>query len=39
MIKNNILLFQLPGIWPKTKKCVPYFRGNTEFPIYFELLL
>jgi hypothetical protein len=34
MIKNHILLFQLPGNWPTTKKCAPYFRGNTEFPIY-----
>jgi hypothetical protein len=37
MIKNNILLFQLPGNLPTTKKCAPYFRGNTEFPIYFLL--
>jgi hypothetical protein len=37
MIKNHILLFQLPGNWPTTKKCAPYFRGNTEFPIYFFL--
>jgi hypothetical protein len=36
MIKNNILLFQLPGNWPTTKKCAPYFRGNTEFPIYID---
>jgi hypothetical protein len=35
MIKNHILIFQLPGNWPTTKKCAPYFRGNTEFPIYF----
>jgi hypothetical protein len=35
IIKNNIFLFQLPGNWPTTKKCAPYFRGNTEFPIYF----
>jgi hypothetical protein len=34
MIKINILLFQLPGNWPTTKKCAPYFRGNTQFPIY-----
>jgi hypothetical protein len=34
MIKNHILLFQLPGNWPTTKNCAPYFRGNTEFPIY-----
>jgi hypothetical protein len=36
MIKNHILLFQLPGNWPTTKKCAPYFRGNMEFPIYSE---
>jgi hypothetical protein len=35
MIKNHILLFQLSGNRPTTKKCAPYFRGNTEFPIYF----
>jgi hypothetical protein len=35
VIKNHILLFQLPGNWPTTKKCAPYFRGNTEFPINF----
>jgi hypothetical protein len=34
VIKNRILLFQLPGNWPTTKKCAPYFRGNMEFPIY-----
>jgi hypothetical protein len=39
MIKNHILLFQLPGNWPTTKKCAPNFRGNMEFPIYFLLLL
>jgi hypothetical protein len=39
MIKNNILLFQLPGNLPTTKKCAPYFRGNTEFPIYFKHVL
>jgi hypothetical protein len=37
IIKNQILLFQLPGNWPTTKKCAPYFRGDTEFPIYFPL--
>jgi hypothetical protein len=31
-----ILLLQLPGNWTTTKKCAPYFRGNTEFPIYFK---
>jgi hypothetical protein len=36
MIKNHILLFQLPGNWPITKKCVLYSRGNPEFPIYFS---
>jgi hypothetical protein len=30
-------LFQLPGNWRTTKKCAPYFRGNTEFPIYLLL--
>jgi hypothetical protein len=34
MIKNHILIFQLPGTRPTTKKCAPFFRGNTEFPIY-----
>jgi hypothetical protein len=34
-IKNHILLFQLPGSRPTTKKCAPFFRGNMEFPIYF----
>jgi hypothetical protein len=33
-IKNHILLFQLPGNRPTTKKCAPYFRGNMEFSIY-----
>jgi hypothetical protein len=37
MINNHILLFQLPGNWPTTEKCAPYFRGNTEFPIYFNI--
>jgi hypothetical protein len=36
MIKNHILLFRLPGNCPTTKKCAPYFRGNMEFPIYFN---
>jgi hypothetical protein len=35
MLKNHILIFQLPGNWPTTKKCAPFFRGNTEFSIYF----
>jgi hypothetical protein len=35
-IKNHILLFQLPGNRPTTKKCAPYFRGNMEFSIYFK---
>jgi hypothetical protein len=39
MIKNQILLFQLPGNWPTTKKCAPYFRDNMEFPIYYFLYL
>jgi hypothetical protein len=39
MIKNHILLFQLPGNCPTTKKCAPYFRGNTEFPIYYRHIL
>jgi hypothetical protein len=39
MIKNNILLFQLPGNLQTTKKCAPYLRGNTEFPIYLKILL
>jgi hypothetical protein len=36
MKKNHILLIQLPGNWPTTKKCAPYFRGNMEFPIYLN---
>jgi hypothetical protein len=32
--KSYILLLQLPGNWPTTKKCAPYFRGNMEFTIY-----
>jgi hypothetical protein len=32
---NHFALFQLPGNLSKTKKkCSPYFRGNTQFPIY-----
>jgi hypothetical protein len=37
--KSYILLLQLPGNWPIIKKCAPYFRGNMEFPIYFNLSL
>jgi hypothetical protein len=37
VIKNNILLFQLPGNWPTTKKCASYFRGNMEFSYLFFL--
>jgi hypothetical protein len=37
VIKNHILLFQLPGNCPTTKKCAPYFRGNMEFPIYLRI--
>jgi hypothetical protein len=33
--KSYILLLQLPT----TKKCAPYFRGNMEFPIYFQIAL
>jgi hypothetical protein len=36
MINNHFTLFQLAGNLLKTKKCAPYFRGNTEFPIYFQ---
>jgi hypothetical protein len=36
MINNHFARFQLPGNLSKTKKkCAPYFRGNTQFPIYF----
>jgi hypothetical protein len=35
MINNHFALFQLPGNLLNTKKCAPYFRGNTQFPIYF----
>jgi hypothetical protein len=38
MINNHFALFQLPGNLLKNKKCAPYFRGNTEFPIYLILL-
>jgi hypothetical protein len=34
MINNYFALFQLPGTLLKTKKCDPYFRGNTQYPIY-----
>jgi hypothetical protein len=37
MINNHFALFQLPGNFSKTKKCAPYFRGNTQFPIYFQI--
>jgi hypothetical protein len=36
MINNNFARFQLPGNLLKTKKCAPYFRGNTQFPIYYK---
>jgi hypothetical protein len=37
MKSYHFLLFQLPGNLLKTqKKCAPYFRGNTQFPIYFN---
>jgi hypothetical protein len=35
MINNHFARFQPPGNLLKTKKCAPYFRGNTQFPIYF----
>jgi hypothetical protein len=38
MIKNHFARFQLPGNLLKTKKCAPYFRGNTQFPIYWKFL-
>jgi hypothetical protein len=31
------LIISLFFNWWTTKKCAPYFRGNTEFPIYFYL--
>jgi hypothetical protein len=34
MINNHFADFQLPDNLLKTKKCAPYFRENTEFPIY-----
>jgi hypothetical protein len=34
MINIHFALFQRPRNLLKTKKCAPYFRGNTEFPIY-----
>jgi hypothetical protein len=37
MMNNHFALFQLPGNLLKTKKCALYFRGNTEFLIYFTL--
>jgi hypothetical protein len=37
MINNHFTRFQLPGNLLKTKKCAPYFRGNTQFPIYWNL--
>jgi hypothetical protein len=39
MINNHFTLFQLPGNLLKTKKCAPYFRGNTKFPIYFHFTI
>jgi hypothetical protein len=42
VIKNHFALFKLPDNLLKTKKIAPYFRGNTQFPIYlnskFQLL-
>jgi hypothetical protein len=38
MINNHYTLFQLPGNLLKTKKCAPYFCGNTEFPIYSYII-
>jgi hypothetical protein len=37
MINNHFARFQLPGSLLKTKKCAPYFRGNTQFPIYHSI--
>jgi hypothetical protein len=37
MINNHFARFRLPGNLLNTKKCAPYFRGNTQFPIYFLL--
>jgi hypothetical protein len=31
------LIMSLFVIWRTTKKCAPYFRGNTEFPIYLKM--
>jgi hypothetical protein len=39
MINNHFARFQLPGYLSKTKKCAPYFRGNTQFPIYLNFRL
>jgi hypothetical protein len=42
LIKKHIALqiidCSCPVSWSITKKCAPYFRGNTEFPIYSLLL-
>jgi hypothetical protein len=37
MINNHFAQFQLPGSLLKTKKCASYFRGNTQFPIFFKM--
>jgi hypothetical protein len=37
MINNQFARFQLPGNLLKPKKCAPYFRGNTQFPIYLVM--
>jgi hypothetical protein len=34
MLNNHFAWFQLPGYL--LKKCAPYFRGNTQFPIYIS---
>jgi hypothetical protein len=40
MVNNHFARFRLPGNLLKTKKkCAPYFRGNTQFPIYVSLSL
>jgi hypothetical protein len=34
IINNNFALLSCPVTCEKPKKIAPYFRGNTEFPIY-----
>jgi hypothetical protein len=39
VVNNRFALFQLPVNLLKTKKYARYFRGNTQFPIYFAQIM